>query len=284
MTTALLGSFGAWLNPVYDDDTRVRFAAEAEKLGYGTVWLGLGQRDESDLALVERVLDATQHVTVATAIINMWTNEPARLAASYVRLQARHPDRILLGVGIGHPESIGQFSTPYERMTSFLDVLDHEGVPAGAWILAALGPRALRLAAARSAGTHPYLTVPEHTRQARRILGATALLAPEQTVVVDDDATRARTTGRDFLATPYLQLSNYTRTMQQYGFDQADVAHRGSDRLIDALAPHGTVETIARTLRRHLDAGADHVGVQVLPTDDEGPMPGLRRLAPALLS
>jgi hypothetical protein len=35
-----LGTFGAWLNPVYDDSTRVKFVVEAEALGYTTAWLG----------------------------------------------------------------------------------------------------------------------------------------------------------------------------------------------------------------------------------------------------
>lgn len=277
-----LGSFGAWLNPVYADDERVEFAAEAEGLGYGTVWLGLGQRDESDLRLVSRVLDATTHVVVGTAIINMWTNDPVRLAASFTRAEERHPGRLLLGIGIGHPESISQFTSPYDALASFLDSLDAEGVPAGRRVLASLGPRGLRLAAARAAGSHPYLTVPEHTRRARSILGDGPLLAPEQTVVLQEDPERARAAGRDFIADPYLRRSNYTSTMRRYGFDEADVAGRGSDRLIDALARHGTAETVARDLRLHLDAGADHVAVQALPLDGEGPMPALRALAPLL--
>jgi probable F420-dependent oxidoreductase len=172
-----LGRYGAWLNPVDDDAARIGYAIEAEALGYGTVWLGLGQRDESDLRLVERVLDATSHVVVATAIINMWTNDPAAIATSYGRLQDRHPGRFLLGAGVGHPESITGYRSPYQRMESFLDALDVGGMPDSRRVLAALGPRALRLAADRAAGSHPYLTVPAHTRTARRLLARASWLS-----------------------------------------------------------------------------------------------------------
>lgn len=107
-----LGRYGAWLNPLYDDAARIEYAIEAEALGYGTVWLGLGQRDESDLRLVEQVLDATREVVVATAIVNMWTNDPATLAASCRRVGERHPARFLLGVGVGHPESVTGYASP----------------------------------------------------------------------------------------------------------------------------------------------------------------------------
>jgi Luciferase-like monooxygenase len=174
-----LGTFGAWLNPKYDDAARIDFAAEAEALGYGTVWLGLGQRDLGEFELVERVLDNTGQIVVATAIVNMWTNDPGMVAESYGRIQARHPDRFLLGLGVGHPESVAGYRSPYQMMVSYLDTLDTAGVPADRRILAALGPRTLRLAADRATGSHPYLTVPAHTRAARRELGPEPLLAPE---------------------------------------------------------------------------------------------------------
>jgi probable F420-dependent oxidoreductase len=216
---------------------------------------------------------------VATAIVNMWTNDPVTLAASYRRLRDRHPDRFLLGAGVGHPESIDGFSSPYQRMASFLDVLDAEGVPGDGRVLAALGPRALRLAADRAAGTHPYLTVPAHTREARRVLGAGSLLAPEQTVVLGTDPAEAREHARAFLTEPYLRLSNYVRNWLRHGYTEADVAGDGSDRLVDELVPHGDPEAIAAGLARHHEAGADHVAIQVLPGAQGGPMPGLRALA-----
>jgi probable F420-dependent oxidoreductase len=282
-TTMTLGRYGAWLNPVDDDTARVEYAVEAERLGYGTVWLGLGQRDESGLRLVERVLDATSDVVVATAIVNMWTNDPAALAASYGRLQDRHPGRFLLGTGVGHPESIAGYRSPYQRMESFLDAIDAGGIPDDRRVLAALGPRALRLAAGRAAGSHPYLTVPAHTRAARGLLGPGPLLAPEHTVVVDTDPAEARRRARDFLGKPYLRLSNYVNNWLRHGYDETDVTDGGSDRLIDDLVLHGTPGTIADRLAEHLAAGADHVAIQVLPAPGQGPMPGLRALADRMI-
>jgi probable F420-dependent oxidoreductase len=278
-----LGRHGAWLNPIDDDTARTEYAVEAEALGYGTVWLGLGTRDESDLRLAERVLDATKHIVVATAIVNMWTNDPVTLAGSYHRLQQRHPDRFLLGIGVGHPESITGYSSPYQRMTSFLDALDAEHVPSDRRILAALGPRALRLAAERAAGSHPYLAVPAHTRDARQLLGP-GLLAPEQTVVVEADADEARRRARAFLREPYLRLSNYVNNLLRHGYGQADVTDGGSDRLVDDLVPHGDPAAVAAKVDAQLAAGADHVGIQVLPAPGQGPMPGLRALATQLVT
>jgi probable F420-dependent oxidoreductase len=280
-----LGTFGAWLNPKYDDAARVDFAAEAEALGYGTVWLGLGQRDLGEFELVERVLDTTAHVVVATAIVNMWTNDPAVVAESYGRIQARHPDRFLLGLGVGHPESVAGYRSPYQMMVSYLDTLDTldtAGVPADRRILAALGPRTLRLAADRAAGSHPYLTTPAHTRAARRELGPEPLLAPEHAAVISTDERQARNIGRDFVSDPYLRRSNYVNNLRRHGASADDVADGGSDRLIDDLVPHGTPEAIAACLGQHLGAGADHVAVQILHKPRESPMPGYRALSEAL--
>jgi probable F420-dependent oxidoreductase len=276
-----LGTFGAWFNPSYDDDTRVRFVAEAEALGFGTAWLGLGRRTLPDLTLAERALDATTTIVVATAIVNMWTNDAASIAESYERIDAKHPGRFLLGVGIGHPESITRYHSPYDTMVSYLDELD--AVPVDRRVLAALGDRALHLAKDRTAGAHPYLVVPDHTRHARDVLGPGTLLAPEHKVIISTDAGRARAIGRDFVASPYLGLRNYVNNLLHYGFSPADIADRGSDRLIDALVLHGTPETIAVGLAAHLEAGADHVSVQVLAGPGHDPMPGYRQLAKALL-
>jgi len=147
-----LGRIGAWLNPGYGDDARTGFAIQAESLGYPTAWLGFGRAPVSDLALAERILDATSAITVATGIVNMWTNDAADVAASYRRIAARHSDRFLLGIGIGHPESVTAYRQPHTTMVNYLDQLDAGGVPPDRRILAALGPRALRLAAALLGG------------------------------------------------------------------------------------------------------------------------------------
>ena len=280
--TMQLGTFGAWFSPVYDDAARTAFVVEAEALGYTTAWLGLGARAMADLSLVERVLDATTTIAVATAIVNMWTNDAVLVARSYRRIAAKHPDRFLLGVGVSHPEAIATYRNPLDTMATYLDTLEAGGVPQDRRVLAALGPRALQLAGARAAGTHPYLVVPDYTRQARAILGAAPLLAPEHKAVVSTDPQTARAIGRNFVKDPYLNLRNYVNNLLRHGFTAADVADGGSDRLIDALVLHGTPEHIRTGLAAHLDAGANHVGIQVLVAPGEDPMPGYRALARVL--
>jgi probable F420-dependent oxidoreductase len=279
-----LGTFGAWFGPQHEDVARVGYVAEAERLGYGAAWIGLGQARVSDLRLFEEMLDATTHIVVASAIVNMWSNDPGPIAEAYHRIDTKHPDRFLLGVGIGHPETTSTYHNPYETIVSYLDALDAGGVPQERRILAALGPRVLRLARERTAGAHPYLVVPEHTRQAREILGTERILAPEQKVVMIDDPAVAREIGRPYIANPYLGLRNYVRNLRRVGFTEEDVANGGSDRLIDALCLHGDPESVARGLMAHIDAGADHVGVQVLTAPHQDPMADYETLAKVLLS
>jgi probable F420-dependent oxidoreductase len=278
-----LGTYGIWLGTRQGYDACVEYAVDTESLGYGTVWFGLGVDKVEDLALVDRVLDATTTITVATGIVNMWPNDAAAIARSYHRIRERHGDRLLLGVGVGHPEVIQTYQKPYDKMVEYLGQLDDGGVPRDRVVLAALGPRALKLAADRTAGAHPYLTVPDHTRHAREILGPDKILAPEQKVVLETDAEMARAIGRAAIQNPYLHLTNYVSNLLRHGFTEADIADGGSDRLVDALSPHGTPETIAAALAAHLDAGADHVAIQVLTAAGQSPVPAFRALAPVLL-
>ncbi len=220
---------------------------------------------------------------MATAIVNMWVDEPETLAESYHRLAGRYGKRLLLGIGVGHPESVTAYRSPYEKIVDYLDRLDAAGVPVGARILAALGDRVLKLAAERTAGAHPYLAPVSHTRHARSLLGAGKLLAPEQKVVVDEDPVAARAIGRPYVRNPYLGLRNYVNNLLRHGYTEADVADGGSDRLIDDLVRHGSPETIAKGLLSHVDAGADHVAVQVLGPSPEVELTKQRRLAEVLL-
>jgi len=257
MTTAL-GTLGVWQ---FTPKATPELAAEAEKQGYGTFWIG--GSPAGSLEQAEALLDATERITVATGIVNMWQDDAASVAASYHRLEGRHPGRFVLGVGVGHREAISEYRNPYDKIVEYLDQLDDAGVPSDRLILAALGPKVLELSAARCAGAHPYLTTPEHTAFARKILGPDALLAPEHKVVLDTDVERARTLGRKMLKR-YLPLVNYAQNLLRFGFSEDDLADGGSDRLVDALILHGDTETVARGLREHLEAGADHICIQVL--------------------
>jgi probable F420-dependent oxidoreductase len=174
----------------------------------------------------------------------------------------------LLGIGVGHPEAVQEYQKPIDALRGYLDKLDEYGVPKNQRVIAALGPQVLKLSAARSAGAHPYLTTPEHTAQARELLGPEAFLAPEHKAVLTTDADQAREVGRRALDI-YLNLQNYLNSWKRLGFTDEDVARPGSDRLVDAVVAYGTPEQIAARLTAHLDAGADHVPVQVLTSSDK---------------
>ncbi len=256
-----LGRYGVWTFGVPKPEQ----AAEIERLGYGALWVG--GSPAGDLNFVEPLLEATENLQVATGIINVWTAEAEQVAEAYHRVEKAFPGRFLLGIGIGHPEHTEEYRKPYDVLVEYLDVLDAQKVPTSRRVVAALGPKVLKLAAARSAGAHPYLTTPEHTGQARNLVGNTVFLAPEHKVVLTDaspdSVEQARAVGRDTVDF-YLNLSNYLNNWRRLGFTEEDIAKPGSDRLIDAVVAHGGASAIAARLHEHLDAGADHVAIQVL--------------------
>jgi probable F420-dependent oxidoreductase len=222
--TIELGKVGIWRHP---SGLTPEVVVEVEALGYGAIWVG--GSPPGDLGVVDQLLDTTDHIAVATGIVNVWKDDAVTVAASYHRITASHPGRFLLGLGIGHPEATQEYQQPYAKLVSYLDELDDLKVPAGGRVLAALGPKVLRLAAERAAGAHPYLVTPEHTRWARQILGDGPLLAPEQKVVLETDPERARAIGRPRVRNPYLGLTNYLSNLRRLGWTDADFADGGSD-------------------------------------------------------
>jgi len=282
-----LGTFGVWGGQLRfgDPGEIAEAAAELEQLGYGALWFPGGAGGDV-FGAARHLLSATERVTVATGILNLWAHDPDEVAAEHARLTADHPDRFLLGIGISHSLLVERLNQSYERplarTAAYLDRLDEASppVPRAERALAALGPKMLRLAAERTAGAHPYLVPPEHTAVARATLGAGPLLAPEQKVVLERDPARARATARASLAM-YLQLPNYTNNLLRTGFTPEDLADGGSDRLVDGIVAWGDDTTIAARVQDHLDAGADHVCVQVLQAEGL-PLPAWRELAPAL--
>ena len=272
---AELGRIGIWIPRTAGTDV----VPEIEELGFGALWLGISPSLEQARPFLER----SSTMTIATGILNVWQHEPADVAAQHAELQREFGGRFLLGVGIGHPEATQEYAKPLTKMREFFDGLDAADtpVPREERVAAALGPKMLDLSAERSLGAHPYFTPVEHTRSARERLGNGPLLAPEVTVVVDADPESAREKGRGF-ATGYLQRSNYTRNLLRLGFAESELEGGGSDRLIDAVVPHGSAEQVAEAVRAHLDAGADHVCLQPV---GHGPAPleDYRALAKALL-
>lgn len=269
-----LGRFGVWLPT---RSITPELATKIESLGYGAAWVG-GSPD-AELAWVEPALTATTSLQLATGIVNIWSAPAPAVAESFARIESAYPGRFLLGIGVGHREHTQEYAKPYEALVGYLDELDAAMVPTSRRVLAALGPRVLRLAAERSAGAHPYLTTPEHTAKARELVGKTVFLAPEHKVILTTDTAKARAAGRDALDL-YLGLSNYVNNWLRLGFTEGDVRKPGSDRLIDALVAYGTPEAIARRLNEHVKAGADHVAIQVLGGWNEDTLlPALSELA-----
>lgn len=257
--------------------------SELEALGYGALWSsggfepGLSPRFADELA-------ATRHMAVASGIVSIWATTPAELAPAVAELEVRFPGRFVLGLGASHAPLAADYHRPYSKMVEFLDHLDAVDPPVAAprRVLAALGPRMLTLAAERAAGAHPYFVPVEHTAAARGILGPGPLLAPEVTVVLESDADRARAAARAF-TTGYLAMQNYANNLRSLGYGDEDLAGGGSDRLVDAVVAWGDAGRVAARVREHLEAGADHVCVQVVGGGDGFPLEDYRSLAGLLM-
>lgn len=255
-------------------------AAELEELGYHTLWIG----QSASARYAEPLLEATRRVRIATGIVSIWDHDPVSVACQRSELEHRHRGRFMLGLGVSHGEFNARYDRPYAAMDRYLSGLDSasEPVPASGRVLAALGPKMLALARSRVAGAHPYLVTVRQVAQARDILGPDAVLAPELTVVVDEDPARARTIARSFL-TGYLAMRNYTASLARDGFTQEDFRAGGSDRLVDALVAAGPADSIAARITALHQVGADHVAVQaVIPVRHALPLSELRQLAAAL--
>jgi probable F420-dependent oxidoreductase len=263
-------------------------AAELDELGYTAIWLPDVGGDV--IGAVENLLRATSRLTIATGILNIWMHEPAEVAAQRAAWSNDWQQRFLLGLGVSHAPLIdhnnpGRYTKPYSKMVEYLDGLDGapQPVPADARVLAALRPRMLELARARTAGVHPYFVPVEHVAHARELLGPDAMIGVELAVVLDTNPSSARETARRHTAV-YVGLPNYTNNLRDFGFGDADFADAGSDRLVDAIVAWGDIDTIVKRERALHDAGADHVCVQVIRADNEIPHAEWRELAPALLN
>jgi len=279
------GAIGIWSPQLREGDPRAvaEAAAELEEIGFGTIWVP--GREHGDLEeRLHLLLSSTQRITVATGIVSIWTHPANATAALHARLSSEFPGRFLLGLGVSHAPAVGgKYQKPLAEMVRYLDALDAADppVPRTERVLAALAPRMLALARQRALGSHPYLVTPEHTRIARQALGPDALLAPEQTVVLEEAADAARAVARAWLAR-YLQLPNYADNWVRTGFDRADIENGGSDRLVDALVAWGDVDAIRAKIDAQRAAGADHVAIQVVTSDPtQLPREQWRRIAAA---
>ena len=267
-------------------------AFEAQR--YPTVWMPESIGSKEVFAHAGVLLRASERTVVAPGIASIYARDPMAMANGARTLADAFPGRFVLGIGVSHAPSVasrgGDYGKPIATMSTYLD-----GMAAASWagpdlaepvplVLAALGPRMLELAAERADGAHPYFVPVDHTPGARAALGPTACLAVEQTAVLSTDPDTARRIGRAF-AKHYLALPNYANNLRRLGWSDADIANEGSDRLIDAVIAWGDVDTIVARVKGHLDAGADHVCVQLRAESSADPaVEGYRELAAGLLA
>ena len=290
-----LGRVGVW---TFDVERLSAFAArdyvrELERLGIGTLWIPESLGSKEVFAHAGLLLAASEHLVIATGIANIWARDATAMSNGNRALCEAYPGRFLLGIGVSHAPIVkmrgASYDKPIESMARYLDAMDKAPYTGAApseppdRVLAALGPRMLRLAAERSIGAHPYFVPVEHTTLARKELGLGPLLAVEQAAVLATDPTVARATARKHMKR-YLSLENYANNLRRLGWTDADLANDGSDKLVDAIVVWGDAREIRARVDAHHANGADHVCIQLLRADLAAhPLAEWRALAPALL-
>ena len=273
-TAASLGKVGLW---AFDLDTlpmsqACDIAGDIESMGFRSLWVpeAVGREPFTSCSAL---LSATSNLVMATGIASLHARTAQTMQAGWKTLSEAFPGRFLLGIGVSHQPMVEgahgkSYSKPYTTMVEYLDAMDRGMFFAAAptvspsRVLAALGPKMLALAAERTEGAHPYFTPVEHTAEARTIMGPDALLAPEVAVVFETDPTRAREIARQYMAM-YLALPNYANNLKRLGWDESDIVG-ASDAIVDAIVGWGSTDQVLARIKAHLDAGADHVCVQVL--------------------
>lgn len=267
------GSLGAYLTAA---EATAADAVALEAAGYGAVWLAASP--SADLLAAERLLDATGRIAVGTSVLNVWQADAEQVADAYHRITEKHPGRLLVGIGAGHREIDAGYASPLAKVTSYLDTLAAAGVPADRVLLAALGPKMLRLAAGRAAGTLTLQVTPEHTRRAREVLGPGKLVIPGHGVLLDTDPARARATARAAVR-PMLGITSYATNLRRTGYTDQDLTDPFSTRLVDALVLHGNAPAVVAGIRAELAAGASQVGLHALGDDPIGVLREVARAA-----
>jgi probable F420-dependent oxidoreductase len=271
-----LGRLGVWAPmDVMTAAEGAAFAQQVEAWGYAALWLP-ESRGRNVLAHSAWLLANTTELIIAPGIANIYARDPMAMANGQRGLNEQSGGRFLLGIGVSHAPMVTglrghTYGKPVATMRSYLremqlaPYLAPEPPEKPLTILAALGPRMMALSGELADGAHPYNVPPEHTAEARRILGSGKLLCPEVWVLLETDPAKARSAARQALA-PYLQLDNYTNNWRRIGFAD-ELADGGSDRFIDANVAWGDEAAIRRRIQEHWDAGADHVCIQTISPD-----------------
>ena len=292
MNPSDLGRLGVWTwLEAYPSGECIALAQSLEQLGYGALWVpeAFGRDPFVLLTLLAR---ETSHIRLATGIANIYARDAMAMNAARLSLQEISGGRLVLGLGVSHAEIVTpmrhhDYGKPVTTMRHYVEAMDSASYAAPQpdkpvpLVLAALRERMLGLAAEVADGAHPYFVTPEHTARARAILGPDKLLAPEQKVLLVKDPSEARRLARQHMAL-YLGLRNYRNNLLWLGFEESDLEHGGSDRLVDAIVAWGDETAIGRRIEAHWANGADHVCIQPLRPDGEAGFDpeAMRALAP----
>jgi probable F420-dependent oxidoreductase len=262
-----------------------------ESLGFSSMWIpeAVGR---DPFVLASTILGATERLTVATGIANIYARDAMAMVSAQQALCEIFPNRFLLGLGVSHAPMVEgmrghNYDKPLAYMRGYLAAMAKAlyvapKTDSPAIVIGALADGMLRLSASAANGSHPYFVPVDHTAHAREVMGPDALLLPEQMVVFETDPAKARAIARGAMGI-YLTLPNYTNNLKRLGFDDSDLADGGSDRLVDAIVAWGSEDQIVARINAHLDAGADHVAVQVVRADREVPRAEWATLASAVL-
>ncbi len=287
-----LGKLGVWsFIDTMSSREAVQFVRQLESWGYGTLWVpeAVGR---DPFSIISFLAAHTEKLVFATGIANIYARDAMAMNAIRNTVAELAPGRFVLGLGVSHAPLVSDmrghdYKKPVTTMRHYLEGMQ-QSLYLGAApeqpapvLLGALRPKMLALSAELANGAHPYFAPVEHTRQAREVLGSEALLCPEQMVLLETDADKARTIARKQMET-YVGLENYRNNLRQFGFDDEDFENNGSDRLVDAIFAWGDLDAIKGRLKQQWDAGANHVCIQTYQSDGEmGPnMELLEMLAP----
>ncbi len=282
-----LGKTGVWFFcDAMAAGEAAEFAGRVEEMGYDALWIPEAVGREV-LAASAWLLANTETLNIATGIANVYARDAVTMAAAQKTLAEQSGGRFLLGMGVSHrPLVEGVRGHAYDRPLSFMrNYLEQmAAAPYSAvapaddppTVIGALHPKMLKLAAEKTQGAHPYLVPPEHTAFARELMGEGPWICTEQKVLLETDASKARSVARTAIAM-YLGLPNYCNSLKRFGFTDEDLEGGGSDRVVDAIVAWGDEKAIAERIKAHHDAGADHVCIQ--PIHPEGlPVPDYRIL------
>jgi probable F420-dependent oxidoreductase len=252
-----------------------QFAQKVEKLGYSALWFAEVTGRES-FSLASYLLSHTERLIIATGVAIVFKREPVTAWGAAKTLAEFYGDRFILGLGVSAPAANARRGISYEKPFSFTqDYLKKmkemlytapEPTQQPPIVLAALRPKMLQLAAAETHGTHTYFMPPEQTALARAAIGPDKWLCAEQAVLLETDASKARTIARQYMHR-YLQAPHYKAVLQQVGFTDSDFGTI-SDRLVDAVVCWGPEEKLRERIAAHYKAGALHVCI--LPLSEQG--------------